>query len=147
MSNNFKSLLIFCIGGLGFIVWGCAPVISIPSSQTRWNRDIQTGETGSTPEKPTPRTVASLQLTDQGRRLLETGNPDDAIGVFEQAINIDPTNGQNYYYLSESWLMKENIVQAVEFNRLAAIYLEDDEKWLNKIMLQKERIIRSSRQR
>jgi len=106
---------------------------------------MQTGETRSAPEKPSPRAVASLQLTDQGRRLLENGNPDDAIGVFEQAINIDPTNGQNYYYLSEAWLVKENIVQAVEFNRLAAIYLEDDEEWLNKVMLQKERIIRSSR--
>jgi tetratricopeptide (TPR) repeat protein len=145
LSNIFKLLLIFCIGGPGFIVWGCAPVISIPSSQTRWNRDIQTGETGSAPEKPSPRAVASLQLTDQGRRLLENGNPDDAIGVFEQAINLDPINGQNYYYLSEAWLVKENIVQAVEFNRLAAIYLEDDEEWLNKVMLQKERIIRSSR--
>jgi len=128
LSNSFKSLLIFCIGGLGFIVWGCAPVISIPSSQTRWNRDIQTGETGSAPEKPSPRAVASLQFTDQGRRLLENGNPDDAIGVFEQA-----------------WLVKENIVQAVEFNRLAAIYLEDDEEWLNQVVLQKERIIRCSR--
>ncbi len=39
----------------------------------------------------------------------------------------------------------EEIAQAVEFNRLAAIYLEDDEEWLNKVILQKERIIRSSR--
>ena len=84
---------------------------------------MKTGETRSTSDKPSPRTVASLQLTDQGRLFLESGQPDHAIRMYEQALNLDPTNGQNYYYLSEAWFMKGNIAQAAEFNRLAAIYL------------------------
>ena len=106
---------------------------------------MQTWEAESTPAKPSPRALASLQLTEQGRQFLENGDPDDAIRMLEQALNLDPANGQNYYYLSEAWLMKGNVSQAAEFNRLAAIYLEDDDKWLYQVIQQRERIKRSSR--
>jgi len=138
-------LIILCIGGLVFGVFGCAPVTSTTSSLPRLSRSVQTGEAESTPAKPSPRTLASLQLTEQGRQFLESGDPDDAIRMLEQALNLDPANGQNYYYLSEAWLMKGNISQAAEFNRLAAIYLEDDDKWLYQVIQQRERIKRSSR--
>jgi len=81
-----------------------------------------------------------LRFTDQGRLFLENGNPDDAIRMYEKALNLDPANGPNYYYLSEAWLMKGNIEQADEFNRLAAIYLEGDAKWMDRVMQQRERI-------
>ncbi|MBW2181916.1 MAG: hypothetical protein JRG81_16340 [Deltaproteobacteria bacterium] len=101
-------------------------------------------------EKPGPRVLASLELTKNGKRLLESGQPDDAIRVFEHAVSLDPSNGQNYYYLSESWLAKgkENISQAEEFNHLAGIYLTSDEKWMEKVNSQKayiEKIRNTSR--
>ena len=37
-----------------------------------------------------PRAAASLQLTDQGRRLIEAHQPDNAIRVLEQAVSLDP---------------------------------------------------------
>ena len=140
MSTRFKLLLILCIGGFGFGVLGCAQVTSTTSTQPSWSRHNQTVETGTTPVKPSPRAVASLRLIDQGRLFLESGNPDHAIRLYEQALNLDPANGQNYYYLSEAWIMKGNIAQAAEFNRLAAIYLEDDAKWMDRVMQQRERI-------
>ena len=145
MSNRFKSLLILCIGGLGFGILGCAQVTSTTSTQTSWNRHMQIGETGSTPDKPSPRAIASLQLIDQGRLFLESGKPDHAIRMYEQALNLDPANGQNYYYLSEAWLMKGNIEQASEFNRLAAIYLDCDAKWMGRVIQQRDRINRNKR--
>ncbi|MCK4729232.1 MAG: tetratricopeptide repeat protein, partial [Desulfobacterales bacterium] len=72
--------------------------------------------------------------------LLESGDPDNAISIFERAININPTNGQNYYYLSEAWLLKGNTVQAKEFNQLAEIHLEDDREWMRRVLQQRERI-------
>jgi len=101
-------------------------------------------------EKPGPRILASLELTKNGKRLLESGQPDDAIRVLEQAVGIDPSNGQNYYYLSEAWLAKgvENISQAEEFNHLAGIYLKSDEEWMENVNRQKayiEKIRKSSR--
>ncbi|UCF93816.1 MAG: tetratricopeptide repeat protein [Desulfobacterales bacterium] len=74
--------------------------------------------------------------------MLERGQPDDAIRVLEQAINLNTTNGENYYYLAEAWLMKGNLGQAAEFNRLAEIYLEQDPQWSPRVRRQRERIKR-----
>jgi tetratricopeptide (TPR) repeat protein len=90
--------------------------------------------------KENPRAVASLQLTDQGRRLLEVRQPDKAIRILEQAVSLNPLNGQNYFYLSEAWLMKGAIDQAKEFNQLAEIHLKDDSEWKMRVAQQAERI-------
>ena len=90
--------------------------------------------------KENPRVVASLQLTDQGRRLLSERQPDRAIRVLEQAVNLNPLNGRNYYYLSEAWLMKGDTHQAKEFNQLAEIHLKDDRDWIVRVGQQADRI-------
>lgn len=91
-------------------------------------------------QEDSPRAVASLRLTEQARVLLESGKVDDAISTLERAINLNPSNGRNYYYLAEAWLRKGNPSQAREFNRLAAIYLRDEPEWINRVDNQKERI-------
>jgi len=90
--------------------------------------------------KLSPRDIAALQLTEQGQTFLKSQRPDDAIRILERALNLNPDNGQNYYYLAEAWLMKGNIGQAEQFNRLAEIYLQDDAEWFQKVILQKKRI-------
>jgi predicted Zn-dependent protease len=87
-----------------------------------------------------PRAIASLQLTDQGRRLVEERQPDRAIRVLEQAVSLHPTNGQNYYYLAEAWLLKGFADQAKEFNHLAEIHLKDDNQWIIRVAEQADRI-------
>jgi tetratricopeptide (TPR) repeat protein len=87
-----------------------------------------------------PRVAASLQLTGQGRRLLEDRQPDKAIRVLEQAVSLNPLNGQNYYYLAEAWLMKRSTDQAKEFNQLAKIHLKDDSQWMIRVGQQADRI-------
>ena len=87
-----------------------------------------------------PRALASLHLTEQARILLESGKVDDAIATLERAINVNPSNGQNYYYLAEAWLKMGNPSQAREFNRLAAMYLRDEPGWISLVNDQKERI-------
>jgi tetratricopeptide (TPR) repeat protein len=81
-----------------------------------------------------------LRLTDQGRTLLERGKTDDAISLLERAVSLHPTNGENYYYLAEAWLMKGNPAQAAEFNRLAGTYLKEDPLWMEKVLTQRKRI-------
>jgi len=76
---------------------------------------------------------------------LERGNPDDAISMLERAVSLNPTNGHNYFYLSEAWLLKGDTVQAEEFNRLAAIYLREDSEWMPRVMEQGENIRRHMR--
>ena len=91
-------------------------------------------------QAPDPRTMASLQLTEQGRRLVEAGKSDQAIRVLEQAISLNPANGQNYYYLAEAWLIKKNLTEAREFNSLAELHLKDDTAWLERVARQADRI-------
>lgn len=96
-------------------------------------------ETGHINE-PSPQARASLRLTEQARLLIESKKPDEAIRTLERSLNIDPQNGQNYYFLAEAWMMKGNKKQALEFNRMAEIYLARDDSWMTKIFDQKERI-------
>jgi len=90
--------------------------------------------------KESPRVTAALQLTDQGRRLLEDHQPDKAIRVLEQAVSLNPLNGQNYYYLAEAWLMKGSAAQATEFNQLAEIHLKEDPQWMMRVAQQADQI-------
>jgi hypothetical protein len=91
-------------------------------------------------EKENPRAVASLELTDQGRRLVENKQPDRAIRVLEQAVSLHPANGRNYYYLSEAWILKGFADQAREFNHLAEIHLKDDRHWMIRVAEEADRI-------
>jgi tetratricopeptide (TPR) repeat protein len=95
---------------------------------------------GVEPEKANPRALAALTFSEQGRAYLDRGNPDAAIQTLERAVNLYPQSGINYYYLAEAWLMKKNIAQATEYNRLAAIYFKDDPEWLNRAEVQLARI-------
>ena len=93
------------------------------------------------PAEPSPRALASLKLTDQGRRLIEAGEADKAIQVLEQAISLNPAHGQNYYYLSEGWLLKGFAPEARGFNDIAKSHLKGDKDWEKRVARQAERIV------
>lgn len=99
----------------------------------------------SAPERLGPRAVAGLHLTEHGSALLQSGKIDEAISVLSRAVSLNPTNGKNYYYLSEAWLLKGNTAQAQEFNQLARLYLEGDPKWRVRVMAQRDRIEKRNR--
>ena len=84
--------------------------------------------------------VASLQLTEQARRYLEKKDLESAIRILERAITLHPGNGENYYLLADAWALKKNIEQAMEFNRLAEMYLKQDRTWMERIEAQRRYI-------
>jgi len=125
-------------------VSGCAAVVPFPPPSPE-PKNVppavkQPEEASPSAAKPNPRAVAALQLREQARALLLKNQPDDAIRVLEQAVNVNPAGGQNYYYLSEAWLMKGNTGQAKEYNGLAASYLHDDPEWRGRVQEQRQRI-------
>jgi tetratricopeptide (TPR) repeat protein len=138
--RNSKWILILFLILPGLSLSGCAGKVSVSAPPSREGTTPEIEKPVTTTEKPSPRALASVQLTEQGRILLESGQPDDAISVLERAINLNPTNGQNYYYLSEAWLQKGDLVQAIEFNRLAAIHLEGNQGWMGRVEEQRSRI-------
>ncbi len=96
-------------------------------------------------EETDPRMLASLQLTEQGRRLVEAGKTDQAIRVLEQAISLNPDNGENYYYLAEAWLLKGVMSEAKKFNQLAEIHLKDNGQWMQRVIQQANQIAESEK--
>ena len=94
---------------------------------------------------PNPRMLASLQLTQQAQSYILAGQADGAIRILERAVALDPSNGQNYYYLAEAWLVKKNMGQALNFNDLAMIHLGSDPDWQKRILDQKQRIEQQAR--
>jgi Tfp pilus assembly protein PilF len=91
---------------------------------------------------PSPREEASTQLTQDGKQLLQAGNYDNAIRLLEQAIGLNPNNGQSYYYLAQAWLKKGKFSEAKEFNSLARTYLKDYPDWINRVEKQANQISR-----
>jgi hypothetical protein len=133
MKTNLINIAVTCF--IGIVLVGC--IQEIPSK-----KPVPPAETvePEKAEKPNPRIMASLQLTEQGRRHIESDEPDNAIRVLEQAISLHPTNGQNYYYLAEAWLMKDVTSEAKKFNRLADMHLKSDEAWMKRVADQANRI-------
>ncbi|MEJ2657085.1 MAG: tetratricopeptide repeat protein [Desulfobacterales bacterium] len=141
--TSSRMLVAACLFGFIIALSGCAStfVKSTPGASLETPQEAGGGEENAEKPGPSPRAIAALQLTEQGRMFLEQQQPDDAIGILERALNLNPDNGRNYYYLAEAWLMKGNISQASEFNRLAGFYLKDDTEWLKRVILQRERIM------
>jgi predicted Zn-dependent protease len=121
---------------------GCAlPPVAVYTPPPRQTPSTPPAEEPAvTPQASDPRALASLELTQQARLLLEKDRIDDAISLLERAMTLNPADGKNYYYLAEAWLAKGNPSQAREFNHLAEIYLEDDPEWVMKTMQQRRRI-------
>ncbi|MFH2045788.1 MAG: tetratricopeptide repeat protein [Pseudomonadota bacterium] len=88
-------------------------------------------------DTPSPRAIASLELSKRGQLLIEANRPDEAIRYLERAINLYPGRGENYYYLAEAWLLKGNPSQAFEYNTLASIHFKDNPEWIKRIAFQK----------
>ncbi|OGQ90034.1 MAG: hypothetical protein A2464_09655 [Deltaproteobacteria bacterium RIFOXYC2_FULL_48_10] len=91
-------------------------------------------------DQQTPMALASVTFSRQGQAYLKTNKPDEAIRVLERAVNLNPRNGENYFYLAEAWIMKGNASQAREFNRLAEIYMKADPEGMGRVQSQKDRI-------
>ena len=88
----------------------------------------------------TARESAAWQLTQEGIQHLNAGRPDNAIRSFEQAIGLNPNNGQCYYYMAQAWMAKGVISEARQFNGLARDYLKDDPGWEQRVLVQSSRI-------
>jgi len=130
---------LFC----GLLLFGCMPKTKVTVYDRQTPPAPLPTKTPSVPPAVKPdgaQVLAAEALVEQGRQLLTQGASDAAIRVLERSVALDSNSGQNYYYLAEAWLMKQNAHQAREFNRLADMHLGRDPDWKNRIDRQNERI-------
>ena len=136
----FKNFLLLFLLFMIFISWtGC----SLKTKNSHIIHKID-GKKENNSEKIKNRQLlsASLYLTTQGKNLIDNKKTDQAITLLERAIEIDPSNGQNYFYLARAWIIKKKYSLASEFNDLSRIYLKSNPKWADKIKKQKRKIER-----
>jgi tetratricopeptide (TPR) repeat protein len=135
------SISVICVLALLALMTGCTslrrpPIAPVPEQPAPTEAPAPIPETQLPSD---PRQKASLQLSNQGRLLLQQERIDDAIRTLERAISLYPQNGESYYYMAEAWLAKGSFSQADEFNRLAEMYL-DNSDWSSRVNEQRRAI-------
>jgi tetratricopeptide (TPR) repeat protein len=70
--------------------------------ETGAKKEIIRVESAPSPVMATPQARASARLIDGGRQKMTAGQFDQAERSFQEAINIDPSNGIAYYYLARA---------------------------------------------
>lgn len=76
-----------------------------------------------------PRRRASIQIVDQGLVFLNKGDYPQAKKTFEDSINIDPTNGIAYFYLSLTRYYLEEYSEALGILDKADNLLRNSTQW------------------
>lgn len=94
----------------------------------------------TTPEAATPRRVASQQLVNKGIAALDAGNAPSAMESFQEAINIDASNGIAYYYLARATYEGGQGPAALGFLDQAETLLADDPSWIEEIAALRDEI-------
>lgn len=97
--------------------------------------------TGS--DRSTGRQQASIELTDRGRQLLESGQWEEATSVFQKAISLFPSNPYPYYYLAKARYMKQEYPKALPLLGQAERFLGGDPIWLSRVYLLRGRTYES----
>lgn len=87
------------------------------------------------PKEASPQYLASVQLVQEGDRALAKGDPDGALGFYEQAVQVDGYNGLAFLGLAKVWMQKNVPKRSLEFAKKAEILLTDKPKELRETYL------------
>lgn len=85
-----------------------------------------------TPRTP-PQRAASLRLTEEGKRLLESGEYAKALARLEKTIAIDSTNPYGYYYLAQTHYHMGRYQESLNFLDVAESLLAGEPYWLAEV--------------
>ncbi len=80
-----------------------------------------------------PRRAASLRLTEEGRRLLGSGEYQKALEQFEKTIAIDSTNPYSHYYLARAHHRLSHYRESLNFLDVAESLLSEESFWLAQV--------------
>jgi predicted Zn-dependent protease len=81
-----------------------------------------------------PRRAASLRLTEEGRKLLDSGEPTKALNRLERTIAIDSTNPYGYFYLAKAQHRLGRYQESLNFLDVAESRLSGSDRfWLAEV--------------
>jgi len=127
---------------LGACSFKKGPAKRIPTAKRPPEKDvIRPAETLPSERPVTPQGVASQKLIRDGLALLDQKNYELAAVRFQDAINVDPRNGEAYYYLALADFYLELYDESIGLLDKAKALLQPDERWLERIENLKASII------
>jgi tetratricopeptide (TPR) repeat protein len=80
-----------------------------------------------------PQRAASLRLTDEGRKLIDSGSPEKGLPRLEQSIAIDATNPYGYFYLAKAHNKLGRYKESLSFLDVAESRLGSEPYWLAEV--------------
>lgn len=80
-----------------------------------------------------PQRAASLRLTEEGRKLLDAGEPAKALTPLERTIAIDSTNPYGYFYLAKAQYRLGRYKESLNFLDVAESRLSGEPFWLAEV--------------
>ncbi len=80
-----------------------------------------------------PQRAASIRLTEEGKRLLESGDHAKALARLEKTIAIDSTNPYGYYYLAKAHAYLGRQQESLKFLDIAESLLGSETYWLAEV--------------
>jgi hypothetical protein len=80
-----------------------------------------------------PQRAASLRLTEEGRKLLDAGDPAKALTRLEKTIVIDSTNPYGYFYLAKAQYRLRQYKESLNFLDVAESRLSAEPFWLAEV--------------
>ncbi|MGH7773879.1 MAG: tetratricopeptide repeat protein [Candidatus Binatia bacterium] len=86
-----------------------------------------------TPRTP-PQRAASLRLTEEGKKLIESGEYAKALARLERTIAIDSTNPYGYYYLAQAHYRMGRYQESVNFLDVAESLFAGEPYWLAEVL-------------
>ena len=80
-----------------------------------------------------PQRAASLRLTEESRRLLDSGHYNRALTRLEKTLGVDSSNPYVYYYLAKAHFHLAQYRQSVEFLDVAESFLSSQPYWMGEV--------------
>ncbi len=93
--------------------------------------------------RTSPRRAASLRFTEEGKRLLESGEYARALVRLEKTIAIDSTNPYGYYYLAQTHYYMSRYRESLNFLDVAESLLTGKAYWLAEVFALKGENLRA----
>jgi len=81
----------------------------------------------------TPQRAASLRLTEEGKKLLDSGDPAKALTRLERTIVIDSTNPYGYFYLAKAQYQLGRYRESLNFLNIAESRFASEPFWLAEV--------------
>ena len=106
----------------------------IPKGGAQASLPAEASLIGKIDSRTPPQQAASLRLTEDGRKLIESGHNTKALTHLEKTLAIDSNNPYVYFYLAKAHFNLAHYRQSVDFLDVAEALLNSQPYWIAEVL-------------